>query len=85
MPKFYALFAATFGISMVCAITSSQECLRAGGTSETCLRANNDPVAESVVKSFKEAFGSDPAAVFLAPGRVNLVKPDFHSSMMLSY
>lgn len=42
---------------------------------ETCLRGvASDPVAESVVNSFKEAFGTDPAAVFLAPGRVNLVR-----------
>ncbi len=57
------------------ALTPSKECLRAGGNSETCLRGvASDPVAESVVKSFKEAFGTDPAAVFLAPGRVNLVR-----------
>ena len=67
------VFALTVGLSLALAITPSQECLRAGGTSETCLRATTDPVAESVVKSFKEAFGADPEAIFLAPGRVNLV------------
>jgi hypothetical protein len=56
------------------ALTPSKECLRSGGNIETCLRGvASDPVAESVVSSFKEAFGTDPAAVFLAPGRVNLV------------
>ena len=56
------------------ALIPSQECILAGGNSETCLRGvASDPVAESVVKSFKESFGTDPAAVFLAPGRVNLV------------
>ncbi len=56
------------------ALTPSKECLRARGNSETCLRGvASDPVAERVVNSFKEAFGTDPAAVFLAPGRVNLV------------
>jgi hypothetical protein len=70
---FRAFVTLTFAAYLVCAISPAQECLRAGGTSETCLRATTDPVAESVVKSFKEAFGADPAAIYLAPGRVNLV------------
>ena len=66
------LFACS-GVASI-ALRSNAECLLAGGNSETCMRGGGvDPVAELVTKSFVDAFGTQPKAVFLAPGRVNLV------------
>ena len=59
-------------IAFLSAVSASRlECLRGGGSGDTC--RSGDPVADAVVSSYVDSFGEVPTAVFLAPGRVNLV------------